>query len=222
MTDIVIPVKNLSKAKGRLANVLNPEERSDLVLAMLHDVLATLRSCDLRNIWLVASDDEVFDLGAGFGARAIRETISRGYNYAVSIGLQAVAGQHSVMVLPADLPLIEPQDVGRLMALQTLNHPIVRIVPDQHNYGTNGLFLSKPDLIAPAFGDNSFCAHKLAATQAGILATVIPLRNFAMDIDSADDLYALAKSGVHRQTTRFLNSIAFGQPAAKQKKLGVA
>ena len=45
MTDVVIPVKDLSRAKGRLQNILTPAERAGLVLAMLRDLLTTLNQC---------------------------------------------------------------------------------------------------------------------------------------------------------------------------------
>ena len=90
MTDVVIPIKGLDKAKGRLGPVLSPEGRAGLVLAMLRDVLTTLRRVDLGDIWLVASDDAVFDLGSEFGVRNLRERAASGYNNAVSLGLGAV------------------------------------------------------------------------------------------------------------------------------------
>jgi len=222
MTDVVIPVKDLSKAKGRLQSVLNPEERSGLVLAMLRDLLMALRDCDLGEVWIVASDGIVFDLCEEFGARVIRETESQGYNRAVATGLQAVNARRSVIVLPADLPLTQPQDIVRLTCLRASNAPFVGIVPDRHNRGTNGLFLSEPDLIAPAFGAHSFTNHKAAATKIGVAATVFPLNRMAVDIDCADDLFALSQSGNTGAATNFLNSIAFRQPLVKQQKIGAA
>ncbi|MCP5011926.1 MAG: 2-phospho-L-lactate guanylyltransferase, partial [Aestuariibacter sp.] len=42
MTNIIIPIKNLSFAKTRLASVLTSSMRSQLVLAMLEDLLRTV------------------------------------------------------------------------------------------------------------------------------------------------------------------------------------
>ena len=44
MTDVVITVKNLTNAKGRLRAVLSPSARAKLVLAMLHDLFNTLQT----------------------------------------------------------------------------------------------------------------------------------------------------------------------------------
>lgn len=222
MTNVVIPVKELTKAKGRLRSVLRPDERAGLVLTMLHDLLTSLCHCDLGNIWLVASDDVVLDLGAQFGATSIRETASQGYNSAVSTGLMAVADRRPVIVLPADLPLIEPSDIERLIDQSNIGFPSVGIVPDRHNQGTNGLFLSTPDLIVPSFGDGSFSAHKRAANQADATATIVPLANMALDIDCADDLSALAQSGHTGATVDFLKSISFADSNDNQRNRGVA
>ena len=115
MTDVVIPVKNLSQAKGRLKSVLTPAERAGLVLAMLRDLLTTLNKCALGDIWLVANDEAVFDLGAEFGVRDIHEHVSKGYNQGVYAGLQSVNAQNSVIILPADLPLAQPHDIAQLV-----------------------------------------------------------------------------------------------------------
>ena len=172
MTDVVIPVKDLSRAKGRLQNILTPAERAGLVLAMLRDLLTTLNQCALGDIWLVARDEAVFDLGAEFGVHDIREHVSKGYNHGVSAGLQSVNAQNSVVILPADLPLAQPHDIAQLIQAGAGINPTVAIVPDRHNRGTNGLFLSAPDLITPDFGESSLFNHKVAAAQLRISARV--------------------------------------------------
>jgi 2-phospho-L-lactate guanylyltransferase len=222
MTDVVIPVKELSEAKRRLQTVLIPDQRASLVLAMLHDMLSTLQFCDLGSIWLVAADDEVLDLGAEFGTQPIRETASQGYNFAVSTGLRAVKAESSVIVLPADLPLIELADIDRLISLCARGSQAVGIVPDRHNRGTNGLYLSQPGLIKPAFGASSFFDHKAAATLIGVASTVVYSTNMAMDIDSADDLSRFAQSAKFGATAEILRSISLDKPPAKQHLWGVA
>jgi 2-phospho-L-lactate guanylyltransferase len=222
MTDVVIPVKDLSRAKGRLQNILTPTERAGLVLAMLRDLLTTLNQCALGDIWLVACDEAVFDLGAEFGVHDIREHVSKGYNHGVSAGLQSVNAQNSVVILPADLPLAQPHDIAQLIKAGAGINPTVAIVPDRHNRGTNGLFLSAPNLITPDFGVSSLFNHKVAAAQLRISARVVPIEAMAMDIDSPEDLFAVAQSTTSNATTNFLASIAFGQDAWTSHKSEVA
>lgn len=222
MTDVVIPVKDLSRAKGRLQGILSPDERAGLALAMLRDVLTTLRASDLGDIWIVAHDDSVFDLGREFGAQGIREIVSQGYNHGVTAGLQAIDPQRAVLVLPADLPFLQAQDVARLTAPRASDAPFVGTVPDRHNRGTNGLLLSRPDLIAPAFGHNSFFEHKAEAARIGITATVFPLNSMAVDIDCAEDLFTLARSGMACAAARFLKTLVARRPLVEKLSMGVA
>ena len=222
MTDVVIPVKDLSRAKGRLQNILTPTERAGLVLAMLRDLLTTLNQCALGDIWLVACDEAVFDLGAEFGVHDIREHVSKGYNHGVSAGLRSVNAKNSVIILPADLPLAQPHDIAQLIKAGAGINPTVAIVPDRHNRGTNGLFLSAPNLITPDFGVSSLFNHKVAAAQLRISARVVPIEAMAMDIDSPEDLFAVAQSMTSNATTNFLASTAFGQDAWTSHKWEVA
>ena len=222
MTDVVIPVKDLSRAKGRLQNILTPAERAGLVLAMLRDLLTTLNQCALGDIWLVARDEAVFDLGAEFGVHDIREHVSKGYNHGVSAGLRSVNAQNSVVILPADLPLAQPHDIAQLIQAGAGINPTVAIVPDRHNRGTNGLFLSAPDLITPDFGESSLFNHKVAAAQLRISAHVVPIEAMAMDIDSPEDLFAVAQSTTSNATMNFLASSSFGQAAWTSHKWEVA
>jgi len=71
MTDVVIPIKNLSQAKSRLGGILSQPERAELVLAMLTDLLNTVTKLDQGRIWVVAIDDEVFDIARQFDARLV-------------------------------------------------------------------------------------------------------------------------------------------------------
>lgn len=222
MIDVVIPIKDLSLVKTRLENVLSPDERAGLALAMLRDLLMTLRSSEIGDIWLVAKDDRVFDIGHEFGTRPLREPRSQGYNFAASAGLQAARPGRPVVILPADLPLATSEDIARMVSLQNLRKPGVGIVPDRHNRGTNALYLSAPDLISPAFGNNSFPNHQSAAARAGISATIVPLSNLARDIDCAEDLMDFARQGIPGTTTDFLKQTNFAQALEKQQVRSVA
>ena len=218
MTDVVIPVKDLSRAKGRLQNILTPAERAGLVLAMLRDLLTTLHQCALGDIWLVARDEAVFDLGAEFGVHDIREHVSKGYNHGVSAGLQSVNAQNSVVILPADLPLAQPQDISRFIRAGIGNGPRFAIVPDRQHRGTNGLYMSSPDLIKPNFGESSFLNHKKASAKIGISATVVSIDTMAIDVDGAEDLLRVVRSGLRNVTVDFLESSSFRQELQNLQK----
>ena len=62
---ILIPVKNLSSAKQRLASVLDQPSRTALAQAMLHDVLTTLHTWKERPpVAVVTSEPYAVELAA--------------------------------------------------------------------------------------------------------------------------------------------------------------
>ena len=70
--------------------------------------------------------------------------------------------------------------------------PVV-IVPDRHGTGTNGLLLTPPAAIAPAFGPGSRERHQAAAKAAGVDHAVVRLASLGLDVDTPDDLAALRR-----------------------------
>ena len=58
MIAALVPAKALDQAKGRLAAILNENERRGLALAMLEDVLRVLRSAEVIESVSVVSPDE--------------------------------------------------------------------------------------------------------------------------------------------------------------------
>ena len=58
----VIPMKPLAKSKTRLARRFTQEQRGDLALGMLHQVLMALRAVPIDIFWVVGGDGRVRDL----------------------------------------------------------------------------------------------------------------------------------------------------------------
>jgi 2-phospho-L-lactate guanylyltransferase len=67
----------------------------------------------------------------------------------------------------------------------------VTIVPDRHATGTNGLLLTPPDVIGPAFGPNSCERHRALAHAAGASCRLEHPASLLLDIDTGADLDAL-------------------------------
>ena len=68
----------------------------------------------------------------------------------------------------------------------------VAVVPDRHGAGTNALLMAPADAIGPAFGPGSRERHLDRAARAGYEATLESLESLGLDLDTADDLNALA------------------------------
>ncbi|WP_420722442.1 2-phospho-L-lactate guanylyltransferase [Hwanghaeella sp. LZ110] len=190
MVTALIPVKNTSQAKQRLAPVLAAAERAGLARAMLRDVLgAVTHARSIDQIFVVAENDEVAGICAEYGVSILQETANRGYNHAVAAGVKALSpfqGDLSAVILPSDIPLLTAWEVDQLVA--EAQGRLVRIAPSRDGMGTNGLFLSPAHAIPSQFGLNSARRHQHVTEQSGIPCECVVLPGLAFDIDTPNDL----------------------------------
>ena len=66
------------------------------------------------------------------------------------------------------------------------------VVPDRHGTGTNALVLDPPDAIEPSFGPDSCQRHQRLAGASGVHCEVVEVPSLALDVDTPDDLAAIA------------------------------
>lgn len=186
----IIPVGSLEGAKSRLGAVLDAEERRDLAEAFARrTILAALATPGIAETLVITPDDAVRRLALDLGARPLRQR-SSGLNDGLreARGEAVAAGAEAIIVLPMDLPDISPDAIGLVISvLHERTGPVVAIVADRHERGTNALLLSPPDVIDFCFGGDSHDAHVRAARAAGAVVVDLdsPLR---LDVDTAEDL----------------------------------
>lgn len=187
---VVTPVKNLGDAKQRLAGVLSPSERRALFRAMLEDVLSTLSVCSgLSGVVLVTRDREAVALAARYGARVLEEQANRGHTAASSFAARTLAeeGAAGMLQLPADIPLIRPDDIDAILDAHE-SAPAITLAPSRDERGSNAVACSPPDVLPLSFGDDSFIPHVQRARSLGIEPRVVHRRGLALDVDTRDDL----------------------------------
>jgi 2-phospho-L-lactate guanylyltransferase len=192
----ILPVKSFGAAKQRLGSALGSGPRRVLAQAMFADVLASLRRVEGLDGIAVVTADPVADAAArSEGVLVLRDT-QAGQSAAASIGIEhALAeGFERVLLVPGDTPLLDPAEVGSLLAIRRA----VSIVPDRHGTGTNALVLSPPDAIAPSFGPGSLKRHVAAAEGAGVPSAVETIPTLMLDVDTGDDLAALTAALAER------------------------
>ena len=186
-TTVAVPVRAIEGAKSRLGEVLDAEERRDLVERLLRrTIVAALATDDVGEVIVVSADPEVLDVAAEEGARPLLQR-SRGLNLAFQEARDAAAGDR-LLLLPGDLPSVTPEAIGRVLAAgDAAGTPSVVLVPDRHRRGTNALLLDPPGAIDPAFGGHSRAGHAWLAESADVpfveLDGVLEL-----DLDTPDDL----------------------------------
>lgn len=186
----IVPVKPLQRGKSRLAGVLTREERANLNRYLLSHTLETLTEIkDIENILVVSRDPAALSLARDYGARTVQEKGSPHLNVALTRAT-LVAKEYTtrgVLIVPADLPLITPQDVKTMLALAK-DPPVVVVAPDRHREGTNALLVCPIGLIEYDFGPGSFDRHCQLAEQVGARLEVVELPSLALDVDLPEDL----------------------------------
>lgn len=207
----IVPIKALETAKRRLADVLSPEERRALMLAMARDVLSALVRCQrLAGVLIVSRTPEADALAQTFNTERFAESPDADLSAALRQAAEHLAGHlhaSGVMIVPADVPLIAAEEIDAILAA----HEAVTLMPDDEHLGTNGLICSPPQRIAFRFDGRSFRPHYRAACAAGVTPRVVPSRRFALDVDTPADLRSLLAEGPGTQTATFLEKSGIGR-----------
>jgi 2-phospho-L-lactate/phosphoenolpyruvate guanylyltransferase len=194
----VVPVKDLRGTKSRLAPVLDPGARAGLTLYMMGRVVGAIREAGIEDVCVVSPDRMVLEEAKRRGATPLIQE-SRGLNPALEEGRRRAMGlgASKLLVLPADLPLLDAEDVLAVLR-EAGGEPTVVIAPDGARSGTNALLIQPPDVLPFAFGTGSFEAHVGAARRRGLDVRVCERSHLAFDLDTAGDLAHLGKSGATR------------------------
>jgi 2-phospho-L-lactate guanylyltransferase len=195
----IVPVKPLNRAKSRLADELVPEQRELLASGLLKRTVRLLSSLPrIQGILVISRDTKALAIVRKLGAQTLQESGAPELNHALLRATQVLKtwGADAALVVPADIPLLAPEDVVGVIGL-TNYHSSVIIAPDRHERGTNMLLVRPPGLIPYAFGKTSFAEHQRLAREAGATVQVYRSERVALDVDTPDDLlsyYELAKA----------------------------
>lgn len=186
----IVPVKPLRRGKSRLAGILSQEERADLNRRLLAHTVDTLREIpEIEQVLVVSRDQAALALAREHGARTVQENGAPHLNVALAratfLAMNYVT--RGILIVPADLPLITPEDV-RAMLERAKYPPVVVVAPDRHRQGTNALLVCPVGLIDYEFGPGSFERHCELARQAGARLEICELPSLALDVDIPEDL----------------------------------
>src|SRR4051794_16905671 len=187
---VIVPVKPLNQAKTRLSQVLSPEERQQLAETMLRHVLSVVQHVpQLMGTLVISRDNKALSIAREYGARTVQESGAPELNAALMRATQVISRLNgsAILILPADLPLIVQEDVQSIIRMGE-NEPSVVIATDQHQDGTNALFIRPPALIEYAYGPGSFRRHIDKAREADAEVHIYESERLSLDIDMPADL----------------------------------
>jgi 2-phospho-L-lactate guanylyltransferase len=192
----IVPVKPLHSGKTRLANVLTQEQRTELNRRLLAHTVDALKAIpDIEHVLVVSRDPAALSLAREHGARTVKESGAPKLNIALARATAIVKSYatRGVLIVPADLPLITPDDVRTMLKLAD-QPPVVVVAPDHRRKGTNALLVCPVGLIEYEFGTDSFRQHCQRAKQAGARLEICELPSLALDMDLPEDLEQVRKA----------------------------
>jgi len=202
----VVPVKRIGVSKRRLSKSLNLQQRKLLAVAMLEDVLKALKSSAIDKILVVSNDQGVRQIAENFGVdfySPARKGLNAAIEEAWALCMRNKAD--SVLVLPADIPLVRTKDVDLIVTLGSKQRRIV-LVPSRDG-GTNALFQCPPHLVHACFGPDSFQRHAMEACSKGVCVKFYYSLSAGLDIDSVEDLNLLLRVENQTKSKQVLSQI---------------
>jgi 2-phospho-L-lactate guanylyltransferase len=186
----LVPTKGFDRGKSRLGPALSDAARAAFARAVFDHVLGTLMRSSVLDGVLVATDSPLVAGAAGEHGASVRMDPPGTPTLAavVDSGLAEVTtrGGRGALVLMADLPRLQVDDVRGLVALLD-DHDVV-IVRAEDGKHTNALALTPATCLETAFGRaDSFEAHVAAARAAGLRLAILDNARIAFDVDGPDD-----------------------------------
>ena len=186
MTDscwAIVPLKCFALSKTRLAPLLSAGERQQLARDMFANVLRSLCASSRIDRVLVLSPErlELPD--------AVERMVDNGrdLNWELNDALSCARsrGVTSLLVLHADLPLLQATEVDTLV--ECGRQAGLALAPDRCGRGTNALLLASDLPWTCQFGADSLARHRQQALSLGLEPAFVRLPGLAFDVDTPAD-----------------------------------
>lgn len=210
MLAAIVPVKALTIAKSRLANILSQAERRLLVQTMLADVLhALVATPAITRIGVISADVDVLEQARRAGADMLADQHAE-LNAALTQAAHhyVASGARGVLVLPADLPLVTPAALAQVIT--TAGADGAAIAPARDG-GTNALLVQPPLALPFRFGPGSLAQHRAAAQAHHLPLREVHHAGLALDVDWPDDLLLLAERAGATATQQLLRELCVSE-----------
>lgn len=219
---ILVPVKDLSGAKSRLAGLMTQPERTELAWRMLQGVLAQVARvpAPVRRV-VVTSYPPAMERAGALGFQVLREArqVSESASVDAASAQLAAESVRGVLRVPLDLPLLATADLEALLAAippAGAEGRAVLLSPSRDGTGTNAIYRSPPTLFPSRFGPDSLRLHEAAARAATAAVRVLAVPGVALDIDDPADVAELLRRDAPCAARDFLLALGVPERLARQ------
>lgn len=194
-TVVVIPMKDPSESKTRLAATMQASDRERMSLALFQRAQVFFSSQFPQFERLVVTASPVIaSLARGCGSRVLDEAGACGLNSAARSGLDWArqGGYDRLLVVPADIPVWLAGEVDEMLHEGASNAVVIALA---HDGGTNALLIDLKRVGAFDFryGADSARRHVAAARDQGAIVVARTWPFLSHDIDTVDDCLLLSQ-----------------------------
>src|SRR5664279_1366604 len=213
---LLIPVKNLADAKQRLAEALDPTQRSQLAEAMLRDVMtAAAGVADRLAVFLVTGDARAQVMAAELNFGVIEDTRNESETTAIEMATSWCErhGYDTTVVVPGDIPLITSAELNQVLDAAPAEGAV--FVPAYDRRGSNCILRCPTSIIPLRFGNDSFLPHCEAMKKTGKPLVVLEMPGIGLDIDNPHELALLVQRDGNTHTQILLRSWGIASPGAE-------
>ena len=199
---VLVPLKRLGEAKSRLAGLLPPPGRAELMQAMLADVLDAVGAARCTAAVTIVSSEPAAEALARAHGVGWWDDRGLAWNDALALVMCEVVTESVATVVSADVPLVTATDVDELVLVTPGRGIAVGRATDG---GTNAVSLRPPAVLETCFGSPGSAQLHLERARALKLEGVLVDRpGLALDLDRPEDVERLLASGRPTRTTALL------------------
>jgi 2-phospho-L-lactate guanylyltransferase len=183
-TVAVVPLRGPSTGKTRLADVLGPEQRRELAIAMVTDVIDQLQQSSVDDIVMAVGGADAAAVAGDLGVSSIHDPPGNGGLDGALTGVVAQLPRDvGVLVVTGDLPHLTASEVDRLL---DVDRDVV--VAPCTDGGTGGLLQRPGSRLGFAYGNGSAARHVAAARRMGRTTRLVASPGFEHDVDTPGDM----------------------------------
>ena len=210
----IIPFKK-EGAKSRLIGFLNEDEREELAINMLKDVLIAVSESKIEEVEVISTGsslkkERIKGVEAGVESEEELNSLSvldlklelavdvtvdkRGLNEVLNEAI--IKERERLLILMADIPLTTPRSINEIIAHEEdRDKDVDEVIVPGRNGGTNALFLRRPRTFSVSYYGMSYLKHIETAKKRNLNLAVHDSFFISTDIDEVEDLVELLIHG---------------------------